>query len=182
MKRVSFIFIIIFLISAAHAFAQSFEDKQITQEEFACELVRTMNLQSWLPLSALPRDCLSVLEQFGISPIKGWDNNAYLTKEDYLVILSKAHGKEILLYETADSIEKKNIALINSKWQQAYEKEGSWPSLESLLNNSVYFPNGTPKSPYGHSYEDANNDHLVDQRFLPFLSLMELRKALSYYQ
>ncbi len=184
MKRFTLIIfaIILYFYSEGVCWGEPFQEQKIIQEQFACELVRGMHLEGWLPLSALPRDCISVLEQFGISPMQGWNNTAYLTKEDYLVILSKAHGKEIPLYETAEAIEKKNIALINQRWQEAYNKEGRWLSLEELFQNKTYFPNGVPKSPYGHAYEDSNHDHHVDVKFSPFLGLMQLRKFLSSYK
>ncbi|MFH1359450.1 MAG: hypothetical protein ABIJ41_00240 [Candidatus Omnitrophota bacterium] len=154
--------------------------ERLTQEEFACEMIKTMNLDSRLPLAALPGDCVDVLEGFGIAPMTGWDNKAYLSQEDYLVILSKAEGKEAMLYKTANAVEKKNAEVINQKWQESYQKTKKWMSLSELMEDKNYFPKGAPKSPFGVRYRDRNNDHKVDEPFLPIVGLIEMRELLSY--
>ena len=83
-------------------------DKRLTQEEFAVELVKSMGLVGWLPVAALPSDCVVLLENIGIAPLTGWDHHALLSEEDYMVILAMAHGKEQSLHEKAEAVEKKN--------------------------------------------------------------------------
>jgi hypothetical protein len=155
------------------------EDQPLTQEEFATELVDIMQLEELLPVAALPSDYTHLLDRLGVAPLNGWDNKAFLTREDYLVIIGKAQGKEGVVHRRAVAIEQKNIDAINQKWQQAYDQTGSWPSLSELLNNPAYFPHGAPKSPYGITYKDVNGNHQVDPIFLPAADLMELREFLS---
>lgn len=158
---------------------RALEDRPLTQEEFAVELVDIMQLNELLPPAALPGDYTHLLDRLGVAPLNGWDNKAFLTREDYLVIIGKAQGKESLVHQRAVAIEQKNIETINRKWQQAYDETGSWPTLQELLNNPTYFPNGAPKSPYGLTYKDVNGNHKVDPAFLPAAGLIELREFLS---
>jgi len=165
------------MVSVAHAQ----EEERVTQEEFACELIQTMKLSGVLPLASLASDCADALERLGISPMAGWNNKAYLGKEDYQVILAKAYGKEARLHEIAQKVEQNNISVINEKWKEVHEELGKWIALEDLLNNKNYFPNGLPKSPYGHAYQDDDGDHKVEAPFNPTVGLMKIRQALSVY-
>ncbi|MFA5060583.1 MAG: hypothetical protein WC676_08155 [Candidatus Omnitrophota bacterium] len=168
------------LIFLGSALAQDQEEPQrLTQEEFAVELVRQMRMDQLLPTAALPSDCVELLDRIGIAPLKGWNHKAFLTREEYLVIMAKAHGREGIVHEKAVSVEEKNREVINVKWQEAQQKSGQWLSLDELLNNREYFPQGAPKSPYGVKYKDANGDHKVDPLFLPIADLIKMTEIFS---
>ena len=182
MKINKLFFVIIFLLAInTPAFSQEAPSSQnrVTQEEFAVEVVKVLKIEELLPRAALPRDSVLLLEQIGISPLTGWKPKEYLANEDYLVLMAKAQGKENVVFSRANEVEQKNIETINKKWQEAYEKSRQWPSLESLLNNTSYFPHGSPKSPYGTPYVDRNNDHKVDEFTAPVFKLNQLREFLS---
>ena len=151
----------------------------LTHEEFAIELVKNLHLEGQLPTAALAGDCIDLLERIGIAPLSGWEPKANLSEEDYLVVIAKAHGKEDLLHKRAMAVEEKNIDVINKKWQESYDNTGRWVSLDELLADKNYFPDGALQSPYKLEYEDRNNDHKVDPHFLPIVSLMKLREILS---
>ena len=169
------------VVSPFCLYAQNGEESEVlTQEQFAVELVKMMNLEGSLPTAALPSDCVDFLERIGISPLRGWNNKALLSQEEYLVILAKAHGKEVVLHERALSVENKNVEVINKKWQEAFDKTGNWPTLDGLLMDRNYFPDGPLKSPYGLKYEDKNKDHKVDPHELPVVSLIRLRESFSH--
>ena len=175
----------ILLLGANFSFAQeagvagSIEERRVTQEQFAVGLVRNMKLEGWLPTAALPGDCVDLLENLGIAPLKGWDKKASLKQEDYLVIMEKAYGKEGVVYKRAAAVEEKSIEVINQKWQESHGATGHWVALKDLLNDRTYFPNGAPQSPFGLKYEDRNEDHKVDPHFLPIISLVNLSEFLS---
>lgn len=160
---------------AANGFAQEMSER-LTQEEFAVELVKSMKLQSALPTAALASDCVDILERIGIAPLNGWKNKELITEEEYMVVMAKAHGKEAMLHDRAVAIEQKNIEVIDKKWQESYDKNGHWVSLNELLNDKNYFPEGPIKSPYGLAYEDKNGDHKVDAHTLTVADLIKLRE------
>ncbi len=154
-------------------------DKALTQEQFAVEMVRDMRLDGALPTAALPADCVELLERLGIAPLNGWNNKALLAQEDYLVILAKARGKESMLHERAVAVEDKNRDVIDKKWQESFERAGRWVSLDELMSNKDYFPDGPLKSPYGLKYEDRDRDHKVDPHQVPVVGLIRLREFFS---
>lgn len=162
------------------SFGQEYEER-ITQEEFAVELVKSMKLEGSLPLAALASDCIDLLQRLGVSPLEGWQPKNYLTKEDYLVLLGKAHGKEDKVHELGEMVELENVRVINEKWQESYQQLGRWLTIEELLNSDTYFPDGPPKSPYGNTYQDEDGDHKVDETYLPAVGLMKLRKRITSY-
>ncbi len=136
------------------AFAQ--QAKAFTQELFAVELVKNMKLQDHLPIAALASDCVDLLDNLGISPLKGWDRNALLTEEDYTVIIAKAVGKEGVVYAKSVEICKKNVELINKHWQ-----EHSDLTLSALFDNKDIFPAGRPECPYGLAYKQKGQKKKV---------------------
>ncbi len=182
-KKIYAIFMICFMLVfsiTAQGGAQTFDESQpLTQEEFAVEVVKLLKLEYLLPTAALAADCVTLLEQLGISPLAGWKPKALLTREDYLVIVGKVQGKEGLVHQRAVEVEQKNIEIINHKWQQAYEQSGEWIPLAALLNDKNYFPEGVPQSPYGLTYRDENNDHKADAFVSPIVKLIQLRENLS---
>lgn len=175
-----FLTVLNLFFSSFKAYAEDQDVQVLTQEQFAVELVKMINLEGSLPTAALPSDCVDFLERIGISPLGGWNNKAVLSQEEYLVILAKAQGKEVVLHERALSVENKNIEVINKKWQEAFDKTGAWPSLSDLLMNKDYFPDGPLKSPYGLKYQDKNNDHKVDQGGFPVVGLIRFRESFSH--
>ena len=136
------------------------QEGPITQEQFAVELVKSMEISDHLPLAALPRDCVMLLETIGISPLKGWDRKALLTDDDYTVIVAKSVGKEKLVHTKATEVCLRTIAVINARWQKKPNL-----SLHELLNDLSIFPEGPPKCPYGLKYEDKNSDTVVDPHY-----------------
>lgn len=177
----------VFLLVSSFSWAQerteqtqaAVEDQPLGQDEFAVELIRLMDLEEFLPKAAVKQDCVDVLEQFGIAPLKGWQPHEFLREEDYLVLIAKASGKESVVYQRAWQVEQKNVEIIHERWQIAFEEKGEWPPLEVLLEDSHYFPNGVPPSPFGRAYTDRNRDHQIDSYFPPVLGLDRLRKTLS---
>jgi len=158
---------------------KNLDDQPLTQEEFAVELVHVMGVENLLPVAALPGDYVDLLERLGIAPFGGWERKAFLNREDYLVIIGKAQGKEGIVHKQAVAVETKNVEIINKKWEQSYSDTKQWMTLSALLNDKAYFPQGAPRSPYGTRYTDKNGDHKVDPLFLPVASLIELQQFLS---
>jgi Tfp pilus assembly protein FimT len=55
-----------------------------------------------------------------------------------------------------------NIDIINTQWEAKRLETGDYGSLNKLLNDTDYFPDGAPESPFGQAYKDKNGDHRVD--------------------
>ncbi len=180
-RKIITILVLAILICVKPGFSQEEQEPRepLTHEEFAVELVKNLHLDGQLPTAALAGDCIDLLERIGIAPLSGWEPKANLSEEDYLVVIAKAHGKEDLLHKRAMAVEEKNVDIINKKWQESYDKTGRWVSLDELLKDKSYFPDGDPQSPYKLEYEDRNNDHKADPHFLPIVSLMKFRELLS---
>lgn len=151
------------------------QEGRITQKEFAVQLVREMGFDYLLPLAPDSLDCIELLENLGISPMRGWSPNEYLTDDAYTVIIAKAVGKESVVHEQAVWVCENNIEVINKRWQDSFKKQGKWINLEDLLKNSDYFSEGLPKCPFGITYEDKDNDHKVDTHYHPTSFLVKLR-------
>ena len=113
MKKIILIIGLVIICSST-VFAQ---EQRLTQEEFACETVEIMKIEYLLPVAALASDCVDVLEDLGISPLKGWRRKEFLSREDYFVLVGKAQGKEGLVHKRAYDVEIKNIEFIDKKWQ-----------------------------------------------------------------
>ena len=162
------------LIAGTPVFAQeNAANPPLTQAQFAVELVKEMRLERLLPVAPLPRDSVNLLERLGISPLKGWVPKANLRREDYLVLVGKARGKEKIIHERAYQVELKNIEIINQQWQKAQGRTGQWPTLDELFNDQNAFPHGAPQSPYGLEYRDRNGDHKIDPYFSLIANLMK---------
>ena len=181
MKLKYFIMIFAFVVLLTNScFAQNYGER-ITQEDFAVDLVKAMDLEGWLPDAALASDCADLLERLGISPLTGWEKGAYLSHEDYLVLLNKAYGKEEVVHEKATLVQHKMIQEIDHKWQISYDDLGQWLSLDELFNNKKYFPHGPLVSPYGINFQDANGNHKIDKSQPAVVSLIKLKNMISGY-
>ena len=139
-------------------------DEPMTQEEFAVELVKNMGLEDQLPIAALPKDCVDLLESMGITPLKGWDRKALLKDDDFTVLIAKAVGKENVVHVKASELCHKNIDVINCRWEDFPDLK-----LEELLQSEDLFPIAIPECPYGLKYIDEDNNHDVDQHYHPII-------------
>lgn len=140
----------------------SAQNEAMTQEQFAVKLVHSMKLYDRLPLTALPSDCVELLESLGISPLKRWDGKALLTEEDYTVIVAKAVGKESVVHEKSVELCNRNIDKLNRLL-----KKNPNLSLKELLADKSILPEGSPQCPYGLKYKDKHNKHAVDPHYHP---------------
>ena len=178
----SLVAVVLMTVLAMNVFAQTQKDgdnRQVTQEEFAVEMVKMLQVEHLLPNAALPSDAVDVLTSLGIAPLKGWHPKEFLNQEDYLVVVGKAQGKESVVYRRASQVDEKNIELINEKWLESYEETKKWKPLSKLLKDKKYFPHGAPQSPYGIVYKDSNGDHKVDPVVPSVAKLDEMRKSLT---
>ena len=169
-----------FIFGAMPGFAQDEKlNERLTQEEFCVEVLKNMKMEGWLPTAALGSDCISLLERLGVAPLTGWNNKAFLSQEDYLVVMAELRGKEEIAHRRAVQVEARNKEVINSHWSDAYKKEGRWMTLTELLSDKNYFPEGSPQSPYGFIYRDEDNNHRVDEH-TPFVwHVIRLRQKLA---
>jgi competence protein ComGC len=55
-----------------------------------------------------------------------------------------------------------NIDIINTQWEAKKLETGEYGSLNQLLDDEEYFPDGAPVSPFGTEYKDKDGDHRVD--------------------
>lgn len=150
---------------SASAFAQSSAASpppEMLEGEFARQLVKLMKLERLLPPGPSVYDHISLLEQFGISPLGGWEANQKLSREDYVVILAFASGKEKIVYEKAQEACDRNVEVINTRRALKEELEGRQVGLEELFGDPIYFPKGAPHCPYHPSYKDKNHDGNVE--------------------
>jgi len=57
---------------------------------------------------------------------------------------------------------KTNVDLMNSQIELYYANEEGWPAdLDTILNDSDYFPDGPPECPFGTSYKYSASKHRV---------------------
>lgn len=146
------------------AFAQEKASQpEMTEGQFSMQLVKLMKLERLLPPAPSVYDHVSLLEQFGIAPLGGWKPKQNLSREDYVVILAFAAGKEKVVYEKAQEACDRNIEVINARWDLKRELEGKPVTLEELYKDSVYFPKGAPVCPYRKVYRDKNGDLKVER-------------------
>jgi len=156
-----------------------FADNQaydVTQGEFAVQLVNILNLQSYLPPAPDVEDYISVLELFGIVPLKGWQARQVLLEEDYIVIVSKLSGQEREVYRTGVEFCDKIVNTINNAWEDQKNADGQHESLDDLFQDSRYFAGEVPGCPFGHRYHVRKGTHQIKhhhhwQKFLTSLRL-----------
>jgi len=128
-------------------------NRKTRQGAFARQLVRTMALEGSLPLAASEADCIQMLRDSGIAPLKGWDRYAPLTDDDYSVIVGKAIGKEYDVHENAQFVCDQIVKLLNVEWSLHFAQHDRYPLLEKLITNKSIFPVKEPRCPYGEIYK-----------------------------
>ena len=130
----------------------------ISQGEFAVQLVNVLKLQSYLTAAPLENDYIEILELFGISPLKGWDRRETLTEEDYIVIMARLTGQEREVYQVGVEFCDKVVHVINEAWKKQAALDGEAKPLKELLEDDRFFSEKAPQCPFGHSYH-ARKDH-----------------------
>jgi hypothetical protein len=163
--------LVFLFVSAVSAFAQVApgyvgagdidESKEMTQGQFAAILVSGMGLESKLPVAPTTNDYIKLLDSEGIRPLEGWSEARGLTEGDFAVILACAIGANAKL-DPAIDICQKNREYIMKVWNEQYQKDGYRKTLDQLLRDSRFFPNGPPVDPYGYKYTDKNAQYIVD--------------------
>jgi len=126
--------------------------RQVRQGLFARQLVRSLELESGLPQAASEDDCIRILNDLGISPLKGWDRFGRLTSDDYTVVMGKIVGKEFLVHQKAQEVCGEIMKLLNVEWSLYYAQNGRYPLLEKLITDKSLFPGAEPRCPYGVAY------------------------------
>ncbi|MDP3980525.1 MAG: hypothetical protein Q8Q33_03820 [Chlamydiota bacterium] len=129
----------------------------LTQGDFAIQLVNVLKLQSYLPQAPLENDYIDLLELFGISPLKGWERKKMLTEEDYIVIMARLSGQERQVYQAGLEFCEKVVMIINEAWQKQILEDGSAENLEVLLQDQRYFEGSIPSCPFGYQYHAATD-------------------------
>jgi len=125
---------------------------KVRQGRFAQFLVRNLGLVYLLPLSASELDCTRLLNRIGISPLKGWDRQAPLTHDDYVVVMGKIGGREKDVHNVSQEVCDRIVKIINLEWGIYYTKHNQYPVLETFLKDNKVFPNNKPICPYGVPY------------------------------
>ena len=134
-------------------YSQEEEFEKITEGEFAVRLVKMMRLERSLPPAPLQADYVDLLERVGISPLRGWDQDRLLTRDNYAIIIAMAAGKEKLVWEKSQEVCDHNVEAINSRWELKRDLDKRpTVTLEEVLEDKIYFPEGSPQCPYGRPY------------------------------
>lgn len=151
-------------------------NKRVRQGAFARQLIKVLELEEQLPLTASEDDAIQLLRRLGISPLKGWKRFEPLTEDDYAVILGKAIGKEYLVHEKAQEVCDEIVDILNVEWQIYYQKNGRYPLLEKLIRDKSVFPGAEPRCPYGVPYKVVgyqpkvgHHKHFIKSPFKPLL-------------
>jgi len=114
MRRKCVVFTFLFLFGMVSWGLSQQKWPQVRQGEYAESLVRALKIQRHLPLAFNEEDCISLLEGYGVSPLKGWDRNAPLTKDDFAAVVVKARGREKDVHSLAQKICNQMVASLNS--------------------------------------------------------------------
>lgn len=104
MEKKNFFLVVLILATVIPAFAWGEEWPQVRQGEYARRVVQALKIERELPLANNEKDCIALLESYGISPLKGWDKNALLSKDDYTAVVLKIQGQENYLHELAQKM------------------------------------------------------------------------------
>ncbi len=104
MKKKNRFLLTLVLATVIPTFASAAEWPQVRQGEYARSVVKALKLEAELPLANNEKDCIALLESYGISPLKGWDNQAFLSKDDYISVVLKIRGEEKYLHEVAQKM------------------------------------------------------------------------------
>jgi len=122
--------------------------KKVRQGTFARKLIHVLNKEDSLPLTATEDDCISLLESWGISPLKGWDANDNLTSDDHTVITLQLSGKEHLVHQKAQELCDMTVKRLNINWELYYAQNSRYLLLEKLVTEGPGY-----KCPYGKKYQ-----------------------------
>ena len=152
-----FALILVLFLSFSYCQQKEEEFQRVTEGEFAVRLVKLMGIERRLPPAPLRADYIEVLESIGIAPLKGWHEDKILTRENYAVIMALAAGKEKLVWDKAQEVCDRNVEAINSRWELK-RKLDRRPNvtLEELIKDKTYFPEGPPMCPYCKPYKDKD--------------------------
>ncbi len=156
------------------------EPRPIKQGNLAAILVTGMGLEARLPVAPSSADYTRLLDKEGVRPLGGWAPNKELTTGDLAVILVYAIGADRKL-ASPEEIVTENLNYIQNMWDIQYGRDGRWESLEKLLLDRRFFPDGPPADPYGYQYTDADGDYIIDA--VPMTSVKikdELYPAVKY--
>lgn len=127
--------------------------KRVRQGAFARQLIKTLELEKELPLTASEDDAIRLLNSYGIQPLTGWDRYAPLTDDDYTVVIGKAIGKELLVHQKAQEVCDEIVKLLNVEWALYRAEQGKYAILEKLIRDKSVFPGDEPRCPYGVAYK-----------------------------
>lgn len=104
MKKKNRIFVALVLATVIPALAWGEEWPQVRQGEYARRVVQALKIERELPLANNEKDCIALLESYGISPLKGWAKEALLSKDDYTAVVLKIQGEEKYLHKVAQKM------------------------------------------------------------------------------
>lgn len=127
--------------------------KRLRQGVFARQLVKRLELENELPLTATEEDCIRVLKSYGITPLKGWDRFGPVTEDVYAVVMGKATGQEYIVQVKAQEVCDQIVKLLNVEWVLHYVENGRYPILEKLITDKSIFPSVEPRCPFGVAYK-----------------------------
>jgi hypothetical protein len=153
------LFLLVFLFLAVSFLSAEEESIGINEGEFAMLFVTTLGINKELSKGAQPVDATSLLEHYGMAPIDGWNASRPLTLGRLAAILVR--GKNIRHESINDSeVCFNNINDINREWFMSFKKENSWATLNTILQDKA-------KCPFGLTYEEKNNRHLIERHIHP---------------
>ena len=137
------------------------ESKEMTEGELAVILVNSMGIESKLPIAPMSDDYISILDSDGIRPLSGWVAEKTLTTGVFAEIMACAIGVNTRLISPIEICNEER-GHIQKMWDAQYKQDGRHESLEKLLQDKRFFPNGPPMNPYGYEYTDKNGAYTVD--------------------
>ena len=161
MKRGFFCASVFLVFSFMTCLCAEDDSAQVSQGQFATQLVKLLNLESSLPAAPLMNDYVSALESIGITPLSGWKPREILTDEDYIVIISKISGQEREVYKTGVQFCDKMVSIINDTWKDQCSRDGQCEPMEQLLKDDRYFHAAQPRCPFGDSYHSIKGKNQV---------------------
>lgn len=173
-KRLFFIFLLIFTGFNLRSVFSEEENIAITEGEFAILFVQARGLEEELPSPPNIDDYILLLERYGLEPIDGWQVKRPLTRGRLATILLQSMAIEHKIINDSEACFL-NVLRINQKWYSRFKWDKHWVELEKFLDSSTDFSQGRPRCPFGISYEDKDNNHLVEMHIHP--SIEEVERA-----